>query len=263
MNTENYSAYFDDVRDECILECKSHTLEETANGMFSRTEIVESLFKKQESSDEAFSIIVDLMHLHLSKSINCDSGNIYVPGTGPGGLSRRIAKEFPESKIFTVDSSIEMVAACRKNSLTYDNIDVSCADIRDVNIPQKFDAIIAYGIMRYIPENSRGDLIDSWNKNLKSEGMILVGEGVAKSVVERINSENYSRIEMLERNAKLFRCSLFYTLNSRYHKDDIFRRRVGVAIYDMRCHGNVSYADVLADIAGYTQSKVYLKIFKK
>jgi hypothetical protein len=258
------SKYFNDVKNKCIAECKSSTLEATANGMFSRKEVVD-LFKKMESSDDAFSILIDEIRQYFCNSNNI---NLFIPGGGSGGLSRRILKDYPRSSILNLDSSLEMVNACKHNPIKYKNIETVCGDISTFNCAKKFDAIVAYGVMRYIPENSRNSLVDSWHDILKDDGIVIVGEGVAKNIIDNIVSTKYNNIDYVEKDARLFRCSLFYHLFKKYSEDNAFSQAVNRTVesestFSDDNDADVTSIDILCRLAGYSDSSVYLKIFEK
>ncbi len=248
--------YFNQIKQECINECKTHSLKEVAEGMFA-TEEVADLFLKQEKEDEAYSFIIDLIGKYFTREAG---GKIYIPGSGTGGLARRIMDDYPKMTVIQIDSSPKMSEANKKASKNYKNTDILQGDILNLKqSPKSVSAIISYGVMRYIPEDKRNNLVSSWALALVKNGIVIVGEGIAKDVIDGISSQGYASEKLFERDAKLFRNSLFYTLLKRYHSDNKFRGIVNGEASD----NNLSFADVLNKIAGYAHGKIYVKVLQK
>ncbi len=247
--------YFKKIKDECVEESRGYTPKEITKGMFERKEIV-GFFSELGKIDEAYSFVVDSMRKYFS-SERC--GKIYVPGSGAGGLARKIMDTFPNLSTIQVDNSPEMIAINRNNSYGY-KTDILEGDILNFGHNTNYlDAIVAYGIMRYIPIDKRNKLVSSWHPFLKDGGIVIVGEGISKKLVENINSVDYSFKTCLETDAKLFRCSLFYLLFNRYDKDVSFNKKIN----EFADKENLKYTDVLKNIAGFVPSKVYAKVLQK
>ena len=248
--------YFDQVKQECIKDCGNHSLEEIAEGMFEKEEVV-NLFLSLEETDEAYSTIIDLMQESFTKD---NENRIYVPGCGTGGLARRIKKEFPKASFLQIDNSPAMIAANKKSSSLFVSNNLLTADVLNC-FPEanSTDAIIAYGIMRYIPSDKRDKLIYSWASCLKKDGITIIGEGMAKDIVTKIPPRGYKSVKNIERSANLFRCTLFYLLCQKYNTDNTFRDTV----LDNSSENGLNYAQVLRDIAGFTPSQVYAKLLIK
>jgi hypothetical protein len=49
----NKESYFQEIKNNCINECKSHSFEEIAKDMFSKKEIIDT-FLQQETQDPTF-----------------------------------------------------------------------------------------------------------------------------------------------------------------------------------------------------------------
>ncbi len=248
--------YFEKIKQECIKECGMHSLEEIAEGMFDKKEIID-LFSAQEKTDEAYSFIINLMSEHFFFE---QEGNIYLPGTGVGGLARRIMNTFPNMFVLQVDNSSKMVSTNKKASTNYTNTSIQEANILDFELENNsLNAVIAYGVMRYVPELERNNLVSKWSSSLINSGITVLGEGIAKQVIEDISSNEYSSGSTYERDANLFRCSLFYLLFNRYSRDNEFQDKV----LKTASNNESNYSEVLKDIASFIPGKVYAKVLQK
>ncbi len=245
--------YFNRVREECIAACSHHSLEEIAEGIFTRSEIINTLLKLEER-DEANEYIAGLVAKHLPSA-----QRIYIPGAGIGTLGRRVAKKLPTAHLLQVDISRVMVETCQQASGKYPNIETEEGDILTFPPPIcSFDAIVAYGILRYITPEGRDLLITSWREALAPEGIVIVGEGLAEGVVRSISPSGYRSEKMVDKEVKLFRHSLFYLLCKRYDGDKVFQREVNAVTAERK----ITFAEVTAEIAGYREGAVYTKMFQ-
>ena len=248
--------YFEAIKQQCVAECDQKPLEKLAHEVFTRKEVTD-LFLRQEREDEAYSFIVSLMSKYLDSS---KKGIIYIPGSGVGGLSRRISSLFPKHHILQVDSSPAMNVTNRNHSFEYKNHQILQADVLDFPLKDgSLSAIIAYSIMRYVPSNERVRLINLWSSFLISTGVTIIGEGDVGEVVKPLNLVEYRREEHFEREANLFRCSLFYSLFRRYDNDEQFR----IIVDKFSVQRNVSFVEVLSEITGLANTKVYAKVLQK
>jgi|GEM_PF-6899398 len=251
--------YFLAIRQECIAERKNERerfpLSNVSEGMFTKPEVVD-LFLKQEESDQAYSLLVRLMQERIDSKTR---GTVYIPGAGVGGLARKVAKNFPFLSVLQVDSSPSMVAANRSRSNGNHHLKIVYGDINSFELKGDFKAILAYGIMRYVPLSLRNGLVTSWLDKLTTGGIAIIGEGVAEDTIRSLKPEGYSLEEKCEGEVDLFRCSLFYLLIRRYEKDSQFKREVN--LYSLG--KSVKPADVLCEIAGFTRDRVYTRIWHK
>ncbi len=247
--------YFELVKNQCVSECKQHTFEEVAKNAFSKFEVVD-LFLSMEESDRAYAFILNFLKKRFSKNKFI---RIYIPGSGVGGLARIIYGYFSKSYIFQVDCSKEMVVANKKLSANQKNIYIKKADILKVKLrPGSFDCVVAYGVMRYIPENKRSALLNSWIKVLVPGGRLIVGEGRGGEIVNNLNALVARQSKIFLKKVKLFRCSLFYLLCKKYENDRIFKNEV-----DRITVRGKTFADTLKKIAGFVTDNVYVKEFIK
>lgn len=245
--------YFDRVREECIATCSHHSLEEIAEGMFTREEII-STFLRLEERDEANEYIAGLIAEHLPSA-----RKIYIPGAGIGTLGRKVAEKFQGVEIFQIDVSRVMVKACREASEKYPNIDTEEGNILTFPLPAcSFNAIVAYGILRYINPERRTSLVTSWREALTPNGVVIVGEGIAEGLVRDLKPQGYTLKNAVEKEVNLFRHSLFYLLCRRYETDRTFQREVNAVAAERK----INFAEVAAEIAGHREGKVYAKIFQ-
>lgn len=247
--------YFEFVKNQCVLECKQSTHEDVARKSFSKPEVID-LFLEMEKNDQAYTFVVDSMKGCFDRA---KIKNIYVPGGGVGGLARMISDRFSKPHILQVDFSKEMVTINNIFSKKYKNIVVKKGNILNFKIKaNSLDCIIAYGVMRYIPENKMNVLLDLWSRALVPGGVVIVGEGRGKEIVGKLDPKKFSSVKSFSKKIKLFRCSLFYLLCKRYNVDKIFRKEVEKLISTRK-----NFADILKGVAGFVSDEVYIKEFKK
>jgi len=252
---KKFNKYFEFVKDQCIAECKQHTFGEVAKNVFSKPEVVD-LFLAMEKNDEAYAFIVDLMKDYFDKN---KIDNIYVPGGGVGGLARRIADYFSKQNILQVDCNKKMVGVNKVLSKKYKNIVVKRGEISKFALkPNSLDCIVAYGVMRYVPEKKRNALLDLWVRALVPGGIVIVGEGIGRQIVNNLRSKKSPNARSYSKKAKLFRCSLFYLLCKKYSTNKVFRKEV-----EKLSDPYKNFADILKNLAGFVSDRVYIKEFRK
>lgn len=251
---DNQERYFQEIKDLCISECKSHSFDEIAQDMFSKKEIIDT-FLQQETQDPTFWFIIALL-----QNMGVKNENIYIPWAGTGWLWRQIIKHFPETHILQVDNNPDMIKISQSHSPGSNHLKTLKGDILTTDFGnQKFTIIIAQGVLRYIDEDKRNDLLGQREHLIEKNWKIIVCEGIAKEVIDKLQYDKLESTGIISQKAELFRFSLFYLLYKEYQNNTTFYETVKKV--QKETHKN--YVQILREIAGKNDNKIYVKIFSK
>ncbi|MCK5703200.1 MAG: class I SAM-dependent methyltransferase [Cyclobacteriaceae bacterium] len=103
-----------------------------------------------------------------------DKGNqeILEIATGPGNVTRRLLKKYPDFKITGIDKAPNMVRLA-KNGIP--NADFHVMDCRDISrLKDKYDAIMCGFCMPYLSKDECAKLIQDMSGLLNSNGLIYI-----------------------------------------------------------------------------------------
>lgn len=117
--------------------------------------------------------LMELEYLNLIANSIPAGGAILDLGCGTG---EPIAKFFIEKgfKITGVDGSKKMIALCKQRFPSEQWI---VSDMRDINLPQKFDAILAWHSFFHLDHDSQRKMFKIFESHLKSNGILAFTSG--------------------------------------------------------------------------------------
>lgn len=109
--------------------------------------------------------------LHLS-----GSEEVMEFGSGPGVMSRMIARRLREGSLTCVDASRNWLEYAKRNLRGAQNVSFMLGNVSQMQFPQRFDLIVIHYVLHEIPESQRAGIVSALSSNLKEGGRIRVRE---------------------------------------------------------------------------------------
>ncbi len=187
-----------------------------ANGIFSRSDILDCLECELKSAKEVKNFAID-------KIQDTEVRKILVLGPGSGRMGSELRAKWPKSILYEVDINKKVIERLKqKHRLdilrkpVVGSIDEIPSEIKDV------DLVVAYGVLRYVKK--RKEALMEINRVLSKPGMAIIGEGKMGNLIGEIRElavdlkiENES-FEI--KGVDLPRLTYFYWLLDLYEKQD-------------------------------------------
>ncbi|WP_372371054.1 carboxy-S-adenosyl-L-methionine synthase CmoA [Candidatus Uabimicrobium sp. HlEnr_7] len=104
---------------------------------------------------------------------------IYDLGCSLGTVSDAIRSKF-DAPIIAVDSSLEMIECAKKNLSSYDNIEILCGDVCDIDITNA-SVIVMNFTMQFIPRQKREKLLRKIYNGLVPNGILILSEKIQEN----------------------------------------------------------------------------------
>lgn len=114
-------------------------------------------------------------------------------GSGTGCLAEKILKRFPKAHITCIDISQVMIKTAKNNLKKYDNVDFIQGDFTNINVCNKYDAIITAITLNYLTRKSKETLSEKIYKALKNEGVFYNADLIKANSQynERLNRKEF------------------------------------------------------------------------
>jgi trans-aconitate 2-methyltransferase len=108
-------------------------------------------------------------------------------GCGDGKVTADFAVKSPNSSVFGVDSSPEMIAYARRTypSSHYPNLSFACVDARALKFDREFDLIFSNATLHWVDNHPA--FLDGANRALRDGGRLIIscgGKGAAAEVLQ-------------------------------------------------------------------------------
>lgn len=97
-------------------------------------------------------------------------------GSGPGVMSKMIARSLSEGRLTCVDASKNWMEDAKRNLMGVRNVNFMLGDVGQMKFPRSFDLIVIHYVLHEIPASQREEVVGALSSNLKQGGRIQIRE---------------------------------------------------------------------------------------
>lgn len=103
-----------------------------------------------------------------------DGADVLDAGCGTGSAAASMARQFPDARITAVDLSDASLAKARENAASkgLTNVDFRQANLLEMELGKKFDAIFCMGVLHHLSDPEKG--LRTLSRHLKPGGVIVL-----------------------------------------------------------------------------------------
>lgn len=87
------------------------------------------------------------------------------------------------AKVMAVDLSPRMAYIAAEKAENYENIEVLCADIEELELPDKYDCCIVYNAFPHFPDPEK--LVSVLSEKIKPNGTLSIAHGMSRDMIDR------------------------------------------------------------------------------
>lgn len=112
-------------------------------------------------------------------------------GIGTGILSLLTLKHYPNSKVYGIDLSKNMIEVCKEQLKKFkDRLILTCGDIEEINIDNDYDIIVAGLTIHHLTDKAKRNFFKKVYNSLKTGGVFIIRD-LIKSESDKINERHY------------------------------------------------------------------------